>query len=95
LRRLDNAVWSDLAGLPCSRGNSKLLSMSLLAAQLRTAARAAFHLINRRLEMAAIDVIDRDTDGMYCIEQSDGVPIVEQRTVIQDVVDLDATDAGF
>jgi hypothetical protein len=45
--------------------------------------------------MAAIDVIDRDTDGMYCIEQSDGVPIVEQRTVIQDVADLDATDAGF
>jgi hypothetical protein len=36
--------------------------------------------------MAAIDVIDRDTDGMYCIEQ---------RTVIQDVADLHATDAGF
>jgi hypothetical protein len=45
--------------------------------------------------MAAIEVIDRDTVGMYYIEKSDGVPIVEQRTVIQDVVDLDATDAGF
>ena len=45
--------------------------------------------------MAAIVVIDRDTVGMYYIEQSDGVRIVEQRAVIKDVADLDATDAGF